>query len=57
MQACGMKYCYTYEELCLPENVLVTFRMYQLNFTKEQDWVYKKYWDKYPIHFIEEIYL
>ncbi len=36
------------------KNFLVTFRMYQLNFTKEQDWIYKKYLDKYPVHFIEE---
>ena len=57
MQDCGMKYCYTYEELWLPKNFLVTFRMYQLNFTEKEDWVYKKYWDKSPIHFIEETYL
>lgn len=55
MQACGMKYRYTYEELWLPKNFLVTFRMYQLNFTEKEDWVYKKYWDKYPVHFIEEL--
>ena len=40
-----MKYCYTYEELWLPKNFLVTFRMYQLNFSEKEDWVYKKYWD------------
>lgn len=55
MQACGMKYCYTYEELWLPKNFLVTFRMYQLNFAKKQDWVYKEYWDKHSVHFIEEL--
>ncbi len=55
MQACGMKYRYTYEELWLPKNFLVTFRMYQLNFTEKEDWVYKKYWDKYPVHFVEEL--
>lgn len=55
MQACAMKYRYTYEELWLPKNFLVTFRMYQLNFTEKEDWVYKKYWDKYPVHFIEEL--
>lgn len=55
MQACAMKYRYAYEELWLPKNFLVTFRMYQLNFTEKEDWVYKKYWDKYPVHFIEEL--
>ena len=55
MQALGMKYQYSYEELWQPKNFLVTFRMYQLNFDKEKDRVYRKYWDKYPIHFIEDL--
>lgn len=55
MQACGMKYCYTYQELWQPKNFLVEFRLYQLNFTKEENWMYKGYWDKYPIHFIEKL--
>ena len=49
MQALGMKYQYSYEELWQPKNFLVTFRMYQLNFDKEKDRVYRKYWDKYPV--------
>ncbi|MCU6776991.1 MULTISPECIES: GNAT family N-acetyltransferase [Phocaeicola] len=55
MQVCGIKYCYTYEELWQPKNFLVEFRLYQLNFTKEENWMYKEYWDKYPIHFIEKL--
>ena len=55
MQTLGMKYQYSYEELWQPKNFLVTFRMYQLNFEKEKDRVYRKYWDKYPIHFIEDL--
>ena len=55
MQALGMKYQYSYEELWQPKNILVTFRMYQLNFDNQEDRIYKKYWDTYPIHFIEEI--
>lgn len=55
MQACGMKYCYTYQELWQPKNFLVEFRLYQLNFAKEENWMYKGYWDKYPIHFIEKL--
>ena len=55
MQAIGMKYQYSYEEYRQPKLYLVTFRMYQLNFDDLQDRVYKKYWNKYPVHFIEEI--
>ena len=31
MQAIGMRYCYSYEELWQPKNFPVIFRMYQLN--------------------------
>ncbi len=55
MQAIGMTYKYSYEELWQPKNFLVTFRMYQLNFDGQQDRVYKKYWNKYPVHFVEEL--
>ena len=55
MKKVGMRYCYSYEELWQPKGFLVTFRMYQLNFDDQQDRVYKKYWNKYPVHFIEEI--
>lgn len=55
MQAIGMKYQYSYEELWQPKNFLVTFRMYQLNLDGQEDRVYRKYWNKYP-HFIEEGY-
>ena len=55
MQAIGMKYRYSYEELWQPKNIPVTFRMYQLNLDGQDDRVYRKYWDKYPHHFIEDI--
>lgn len=55
MQACGMKYCYTYEEQWQPKNITVYFRMYQLNFNCNEDFVYKKYWDMYKNHFIEKV--
>lgn len=42
MQACGMKYCYTYEEQWQPKNITVYFRMYQLNLNCNKDFVYKK---------------
>ncbi len=53
MKAIGMKYQYTYQELWQPKNKLVYFRMYQLSFVENQN-VYKKYWDMYSTHFIEE---
>ncbi len=55
MQKVGMKYCYSYEERWQPKNIPVIFRMYQLNFTVNNDFVYKKYWDMYDNHFIEEL--
>lgn len=55
MQALKMKYCYSYEELWQPKNILVTFRMYQLNFDGNEDRVYLEYWNKYSNHFVEEL--
>ena len=54
MAKLGMTYKYSYKEQWQPKNILVTFRMYQLNFDKEKQRVYKKYWDKHPTHFIEK---
>ncbi len=53
MKNIGMKYQYSYEEQWQPKDILVTFRMYQLNFDEQQDRVYKKYWNNSSIHFIE----
>lgn len=49
----GMKYQYSYEEQWQPKNLLVTFRMYQLNFDEKKE-VFKKYWDNSAVHFIEK---
>lgn len=54
MKQLGMNYKYSYEEQWQPKDVLVTFRMYQLNFDGENHRVYKEYWDNYEGHFIEE---
>lgn len=54
MKKLGMKYQYSYEELWHPKNVLVTFRMYQLNLDGQKDRVYKKYWEESTVHFVEE---
>lgn len=53
MRNVGMKYQYSYEEQWQPKDILVTFRMYQLNLDENKERVYKKYWDTYPVHFVE----
>lgn len=53
MKKIGMAYQYSYQELWQPKNFLVTFRMYQLNFSGHSYGVYRKYWNQYP-HFVEE---
>lgn len=53
MKQIGMKYQYSYKELVQPKDVLVTFRMYQLNFNGNDKRIYTKYWDKSDVHFIE----
>lgn len=55
MKAVGMQYCYTYEEQWQIKDVSVFFRMYQLNFDGNQERVYRKYWDVYENHFMEEL--
>lgn len=52
MRKLGMQYQYSYEEQWQPKNILVTFRMYQLNLDGK-DRVYRAYWEQYP-HFVEE---
>ena len=49
----GMRYQYSYEEQWQTKDILVTFRMYQLNLDGKDDRVYKKYWDNSTVHFIE----
>ncbi len=55
MQRAGMKYCYSYEEQWQPKDFPVIFRMYQLNFDGNEEFVYKKYWNESANHFIEQI--
>ncbi len=54
MQQIGMKYCYSYKEQWKPKDLLVTFRMYQLNLDGQEHSVYQKYWNLYEEHFVEE---
>lgn len=53
MKQVGMRYQYTYEEQWQPKDILVTFRMYQLNFDEKDPGVFRKYWDNSAVHFIE----
>lgn len=53
MKNVGMKYQYSYEEQWKPKDILVTFRMYQLNLDGNKERVYKKYWDRSAVHFVE----
>lgn len=53
MKYLGMKYQYSYEERWMPKDILVTFRMYQLNLNGSNCKIYKKYWDKSAVHFVE----
>ena len=55
MKNIGMVYQYSYKEQWQPKDILVTFRMYQLNLSGKNENVYQKYWNTYPIHFVEDI--
>ena len=55
MKRLGMKYCYSYEEQWQPKDILVTFRLYQLNLDEQKDRIYKKYWENSSVHYIEHI--
>lgn len=54
MRKIGMTYRYTYEEQWMPKNERVHFRMYQIDFDGGENGTYREYWEKYPVHFIEE---
>ena len=53
MKNLGMCYQYSYEEQWQPKGILVTFRMYQLNLDGQNERVYKEYWNKSSIRFME----
>lgn len=55
MKKIGMRYCYSYEEQWQPKDFSVIFRMYQLNFDNKDHFIYKKYWEMYENHFVEEL--
>ena len=54
MQRLGMTYRYSYKEQWQPKDILVTFRMYQIDFAPEAK-TYVKYWEMYPEHFVETV--
>lgn len=54
MKKLGMTYRYTFQDFWETKNRLCTFRMYQLNFNQQDEYIYWKYWERYPMHFIED---
>ena len=54
MRQIGMKYQYSYEEQWQPKDLLVTFRLYQLNLDGNGSRVYQKCWNESAVHFVEE---
>ena len=52
MKKLGIKYQYTYVEQWQPKNIEVHFKLYQFNFSEDEDFVFMKYWDLYPNHYI-----
>lgn len=55
MRALGMRYQYTYREQWHPKDIPVTFRLYQLNLDGNETRVYWKYWERYAVHYIEDL--
>lgn len=55
MRKLGMEYRYTYEEQWQPKDILVHFRMYQLNFDENDRWVYRGYWDRSRRRYVERL--
>lgn len=54
MQKLGLSYRYTYHEQWQPKDILVNFRMYQLDFDGRHAPTYMRYWNTYPVHYVEE---
>lgn len=54
MKNIGMTYKYSYEEQWQPKDILVTFRMFQLNLDGQDNRTYMEYWDRYSVHYVEE---
>lgn len=55
MQKINMEYKYSYKEQCQPKDILVTFRMYQLNLDGNKDRTYSKYLEISKVHFVEKL--
>lgn len=53
MKRLGMHYQYSYEEQWQPKDLLVVFRMYQLNLDGNDSRVYREYWNNSSVHFVE----
>ena len=54
MKRLGMVYQYSYEEQWQPKDFPVIFRMYQLNLDGNTERVYRGYWERAAVRFVEE---
>ena len=54
MRRLGMRYMYSYEEQWMPKDILVTYRLYQINLDGDEDRVFRGCWDACPVHYIEK---
>lgn len=55
MRKIGMRYQYSYEEFWQPKNIRVIFRLYQLNLDGNNERVYRAYWERSEVRFVEAI--
>lgn len=53
MQRLGMTYRYSYEERWQPKDLLVTFRMYQIDLVDPAPPTWRGYWDASEVRFVE----
>lgn len=54
MKNLGMRYRYSYKEQWQPKDVLVTFRLYQLNLDGDEARTFDAYWNASAVRFVEE---
>ncbi len=54
MKKLGMSYRYSYEEQWQPKDIRVVFRMYQRNLDGRAGRIYWGYWQRHPVHFVED---
>ena len=51
----GLTYRYSYAEQWQPKDVLVLFRLYQINLDGREDRVHRAYWEQSSVRFAESV--